>query len=162
VQKVVSKPLKQTRVQSASSKKSRPVQNTPVDNVVKHNGALEKSPNEQSDAEQAAHKKTANDSPSVLVIDYRALNYREPPKQPNYPRMAKRRGFEGMVMLMLHISSTGQVEQVVIDRSSGYSMLDKAAVKAALQWSFVPAVRAGKAVSAQATVPVRFSLVGRK
>ena len=76
--------------------------------------------------------------------------------------MAKRRGFEGMVMLRLQISSTGQVEQVLIDRSSGYSILDKAAVKAALQWSFVPAVRAGKAVNARATVPVRFSLVGRK
>ena len=65
-------------------------------------------------------------------------------------------------MLMLHISSMGQVLRVVIDTSSGYSILDKAAVKAARQWSFTPAVKAGKAVAAQATVPVRFSLVGRK
>ena len=146
VQRIVSKPLEHARSQSSASE----------------NKVVEKSAVKDAANRDDSTQSSANVEQSVLVIDYRTLNYREPPVQPNYPRMATRRGLEGTVMLVLHISSTGQVERVLIDTSSGYSILDKAAVKAASQWYFVPAIQAGKAVAAQASIPVRFSLVGRK
>ncbi|WP_051222165.1 energy transducer TonB [Neptunomonas japonica] len=146
VQKTTSKPLEKARSQSRTSE-SKVVEKVLADNARSSDNSAQKS---------------ANLDQSVFVIDHRALNYREAPVQPNYPRMATRRGLEGTVMLVLHISAAGLVERVVIDTSSGYSILDKAAVKAARQWRFVPAVRAGNAVAAQASIPVRFSLVGRK
>ena len=112
--------------------------------------------------QSSVDEKSDSANQPVLIADYRNLNYREEPVQPNYPRMATRRGLEGTVMLVLHINTAGKVERVVIDRSSGYSILDRAAVKAASQWRFVPAIRAGEVAAAQANIPVRFSLVGSK
>ena len=95
-----------------------------------------------------------------MLLDYQTLQYQKTPVAPKYPRIAKRRGVEGTVILMLMINRRGIVDNALIDRSSGYSVLDKAAIKAATQWRFMPIIKAGKSKLAQARVPVRFSLLG--
>ncbi len=97
---------------------------------------------------------------SILQIDYNELRYSESPAPPDYPRMAQRRRLQGTVLLMLIINTRGAVDRVSIDHSSGYSMLDKAATKAALGWRFMPAKKAGRRIVARALIPVRFSLQG--
>lgn len=47
-----------------------------------------------------------------------------------YPPLARRRGWEGTVLLGLHIESNGQLEKIYVERSSGYAVLDNSALNA--------------------------------
>ncbi|MBT8420682.1 MAG: energy transducer TonB, partial [Gammaproteobacteria bacterium] len=78
--------------------------------------------------------------------------------RPVYPRMARRRGQEGEVMIRVSILGSGRVGSASVARSSGHRLLDRAALKAIKGWSFQPARRGGKAVTATLTVPVIFRL----
>ncbi len=55
---------------------------------------------------------------------------------PEYPTIAKKMGYQGVVSLELEILPDGSCGNVQIARSSGYSILDTAAVKAAKSWVF--------------------------
>lgn len=79
---------------------------------------------------------------------------------PEYPPMARRKGEQGRVLLQVLVSENGKVEKVQIDTGSGYSSLDQAALQAVSKWSFVPAKKGNRPVSAYVIVPVRFSLNG--
>ncbi len=46
-----------------------------------------------------------------------------------YPILARKRGWQGEVVLALDINPRGKISQVVIQRSSGYKVLDRNAVK---------------------------------
>jgi len=78
---------------------------------------------------------------------------------PVYPSMAKQRGSAGKVILYLLIGTDGHVRQADIARSSGFEDLDQAAVDAAKQFIFTPAVApGGKAVQVWVMYPVVFTL----
>ena len=77
---------------------------------------------------------------------------------PAYPRAARRRGEEGTVMLLVEVLSNGRVGRVDVEKSSGFELLDGAAVKAVRRWRFVPAKKGLTPVSARVRIPVEFSL----
>ena len=77
---------------------------------------------------------------------------------PEYPRLARRRGQQGRVILRVEVDTTGQATSVAIHRSSGYRLLDRAAARTVHRWTFQPARRAGKITSGQVDVPVLFRL----
>lgn len=81
---------------------------------------------------------------------------RNPP--PVYPRNALRRKQQGTVMVEVRVSVQGAPLQVHIQRSSGHTALDDAAVKAVRKWRFVPARRGSDAVEANVVVPVEFRI----
>ncbi len=84
-------------------------------------------------------------------------SYLSNPK-PFYPRVARRRGMQGMVVLEVEVSIEGLPKKVEIEVSSGFKLLDIAAVETVRGWRFVPAQRNGVAVVASVDVPVRFVL----
>jgi len=55
---------------------------------------------------------------------------------PEYPRQARRRGWQGVVDLRLRLNGAGRVTAVEIARESGFSVLDDAAVAAARRSRF--------------------------
>jgi periplasmic protein TonB len=77
---------------------------------------------------------------------------------PEYPPMAKRRGEQGRVLLRVTVSETGEATVVLVSQSSGYALLDQSALHAVRNWQFVPARFNNHAVTAEVTVPVRFTL----
>ena len=77
---------------------------------------------------------------------------------PKYPRVARKRGYEGRVVLSVSISSSGRVLSLKIDSSSGHDSLDEAAVDAVGKWSFTPAKRGLHPIASTLLVPVRFQL----
>lgn len=77
-------------------------------------------------------------------------------RPPVYPDEAVRRGIEGKLVLKLTISASGTVSRVEVAESSGYRMLDDAAIAAVREWKFVPAHRGGQPVLWTARQPVRF------
>ena len=75
-------------------------------------------------------------------------------RKPSYPMTAALEGEQGAVILLIHVSPDGLVNGVDVVRSSGFSVLDRAARDAVLTWHFLPSVRDGQAVPSD--VPIRF------
>jgi protein TonB len=78
--------------------------------------------------------------------------------EPEYPRLAKMAGVEGMVVLSMVVDETGKLEDVQVIKSLGNAGCDEAAVKAVRQWVFAPATRQGKPIAARVTLPILFNL----
>ncbi len=78
---------------------------------------------------------------------------------PPYPRMARKRGLEGDVVLLVLVSDLGKVLNVEVESSSGHQVLDRAALQSVRKWRFHPASREGVCLQAEVRVPVRFRLV---
>jgi protein TonB len=77
-----------------------------------------------------------------------------------YPPESERRGEQGTVVLLLHVDAQGQVAEVTLLSSSGHPALDHAAIAAARQWRFRPALRDGRPVGSTVRAPVTFRLQG--
>lgn len=77
---------------------------------------------------------------------------------PIYPEAAIAAGWEGEVLLRVHIDRSGHVERVDVARSSGHAVLDGAAVLAVSRWRGQPAYAGGVAVATVEVLPVRFQL----
>lgn len=77
---------------------------------------------------------------------------------PIYPAIARKRGYEGAVMLSAEVLIDGRVGKLRIKKSSGYHILDRSALKAVKKWKFEPARRLGFPIAMWVEVPVRFVL----
>jgi protein TonB len=77
---------------------------------------------------------------------------------PAYPAVAQRRGIEGTVLLRVHVLASGLPDDVKISKSSGQQILDEAAVKAVLSWTFDPAKRGKTPIDGTVSVPIIFKL----
>ena len=77
---------------------------------------------------------------------------------PDYPRISRRRGEEGKVVLSVHVLSNGTVSDVTILQSSGYRRLDAAAMNGARQTTFDPALQFGHPVESTTHLTYTFRL----
>ena len=57
---------------------------------------------------------------------------------PRYPGKARRAGWEGTTLLKVLVDPEGAPDRVAVDRTSGFEVLDAAAVKAVQRWRFHP------------------------
>ncbi|MBI1871764.1 MAG: energy transducer TonB [Chlamydiae bacterium] len=71
---------------------------------------------------------------------------------PSYPRMAMLKGWEGETLAKVFITEEGSVAKVEVLKSSGYEVLDQAALKTLKEWRFE------RGMACQKEVPVRFVL----
>ncbi len=79
--------------------------------------------------------------------------------RPNYPRSAENAEVEGVAYVTLSVDASGNVTGAVIAGSTGNPALDRAAVEAAYQWRFSPALdRYGQPSPCHITIPFQFSL----
>jgi protein TonB len=77
---------------------------------------------------------------------------------PEYPEIAMERGWEGKVLMKVHVRPDGRPDSITVIRSSGQKVLDDAAVKTVNKWSFVPAKRGDTPIAGWVTVPINFNL----
>jgi protein TonB len=75
---------------------------------------------------------------------------------PSYPYEMRRRKVEGTVQMMFVVNEEGRVVQPTVEKSS-HQEFERAALDAVRQWTFEPAVRAGRKVPCRMRVPLRFS-----
>lgn len=78
--------------------------------------------------------------------------------KPVYPRKALRRREEGLVLLCVMVTTEGMPANVEMVQSSGYSLLDDAAVAAVKNWQFIPARIGNIAIASNVEIPIRFRL----
>lgn len=77
---------------------------------------------------------------------------------PPYPRISRRLKEEGTVLLDIYILANGQVGEMRIKQSSGFTRLDQAARAAVAKWRYQPARKKGQAIAFWYVQPVYFSL----
>ncbi|MCK4256432.1 energy transducer TonB, partial [candidate division WOR-3 bacterium] len=99
-------------------------------------------------------------TPSTVTPDF--VPYDTEPElvymtKPEYPKMGIQAGIEGVVLLKLHLDTTGYVIDIKVVKSLN-SVFDEAAVKAARTWRFTPAKQRDKPVRVWLVYPVRFKL----
>lgn len=81
---------------------------------------------------------------------------------PRYPAKARQNGWEGLVILHVHVGPNGHPRRLEIEQGSGYDILDRSAVNAVKEWVFRPAEIGGIAIDSSVRVPVRFKLEQRR
>jgi protein TonB len=83
--------------------------------------------------------------------------YKENPA-PGYPVLAKKRGYEGTVILEVLVNKDGRAGNVVVLQSSRYPTLDEAAVSSVKKWRFEPGRIGDMKVDMPVKIPIRFVL----
>jgi protein TonB len=76
----------------------------------------------------------------------------------SYPIDSLKAREQGTVMLLVLVGVDGKVEDIRVDKSSGYARLDRAALNTVKLWNFNPAHHGGVAQRAWAKVPISFAL----
>lgn len=77
---------------------------------------------------------------------------------PSYPRMARRRGHEGTVVVEVEVGADGKVERATVLSRSGHDELDESALKAVRGASFAPAKAGGAGVRGRLRLSFEFRL----
>ncbi len=106
-------------------------------------------------ARQLTEKIGLQDSP--VILEQPPL-FKAPRPPLNYPNKARKRGYQGISLVMISLDTSGSIETVVLVKSSGYKILDKAALKNVAKWQFHPVKHNGQLVKAQFEVPINFAL----
>ena len=82
------------------------------------------------------------------------------PTPPHYPRLAQKRGIEGVALYEVWLDEHGrQIKQILLS-SSGAQLLDQSALSAIKQWKFSPYTVNGQTMAHRVQIPVRFKLEG--
>ena len=110
-------------------------------------------------------KKSESDDISRSFMDSRgfipvreAIPIYDKNPSPEYPLIARRRGFQGTVALEVMVDRNGRVADLRVFKSSGYKVLDRAAEKSVREWVFKPAIKGNEKVEMWVRVPVCFQL----
>lgn len=90
----------------------------------------------------------------ILVIPPRRIYS----PSPEYPIIAQRNNWQGLVTLRALIKIDGTIGDITISESSGYEPLDRSALRTVKKWRYQPAMRQGTAVECYLRIPVRFQL----
>ena len=95
---------------------------------------------------------------SILIVLREAVPLYKVNPAPRYPRMARKRGYQGTVLLSVYVTKEGKVDDLWLFESSGYKILDNEAINAVKDWIFEPGRRGDEAVGMWVEVPVKFEI----
>jgi protein TonB len=162
-------PKPETKAKPQHATSSKPV--IPLANVAKMEGPSSDEPSDAPPAEEAPvaavnvaydpgppkPEVTAPPPPAPIIEAREGANYLANPR-PAYPKLAMRQGWEGTVLLRVHVLPTGRPDAVTLQRTSGHDMLDEVAQDTVKGWTFSPATQGGKAIAGWVNVPIVFRL----
>jgi protein TonB len=126
--------------------------------------ALSASGNLRSDAESGAG--STNDGNSAVVANGGTADsavpsvrvaYVDNPK-PDYPAAARETGAQGTVLLRVLVDRKGLAAKIDLQRRSGFTDLDRAALEKVKLWRFRPARRGDRLIEDWVTIPIVFRL----
>ncbi len=130
---------------------------------------IQQEPPEPSDAPAAASSEppvavvpivSAPPAPEPVTAAFGRAGYLNNPA-PSYPAMAARQGWQGTVVLHVHVLSNGKPDIVEVQKSSGHTALDEEAVRTVKSsWSYTPAKRGSTPIDGWTTTPIEFRLDG--
>jgi TonB family protein len=105
--------------------------------------------------EQTGVSKLQKDNNNIAGFQEALPRYDSNPP-PEYPEVARRRGWQGIVQFEVLVLKNGRVGGLKMLVSTGYRSLDNAARKAIKHWKFQPATSFGMPIASRVIVPVDF------
>jgi len=78
--------------------------------------------------------------------------------EPEYPGLAREAGVEGTVVVRVLVGKDGRVREAFVDPKASVPMLDEAALTAARDWVFKPAITNNHPVAVWVAITMRFTL----
>ena len=100
------------------------------------------------------NRMSQNKNLSKALYKIGSINNPHPP----YPLIARKKGFEGKLILEVLVNEDGSVKSTSIRESSGYEILDTVSKETVEKWTFIPAKKMGQAVKDNIQVPIKFVL----
>ncbi len=119
-------------------------------------GAAAKTPVSRKNRSEGQSSNLSAPAAASAVHVATPLYWRNPP--PRYPVLARQRRYTGTVILEVLVDGKGGASEVRVVRSSGYSLLDEAALAAVRRWQFAPGTEGGRPTAMRVKVPIRFRL----
>ena len=119
--------------------------------------SVEEKPKKSSDSlnkKSNDNRMSQNKNLSKALYKIGSINNPHPP----YPLIARKKGFEGKLILEVLVNEDGSVKSTSIRESSGYEILDNVSKKTVEKWIFIPAKKMGQAVKDNIQVPIKFVL----
>lgn len=119
--------------------------------------SVEEKPKKSSDSlnkKSNDNRMSQNKNLSKALYKIGSINNPHPP----YPLIARKKGFEGKLILEVLVNEDGSVKSTTIRESSGYEILDTVSKKTVEKWTFIPAKKMGQAVKDNIQVPIKFVL----
>lgn len=107
-----------------------------------------------SDSKATASAAAPSEAEQFTQAVYNASYLHNP--APEYPSIAKSRGWQGKVKVRVHVSAEGFSEAVEIASSSGHEILDETALETVKKYRFKPAKRGETSVPDTVVVPIDF------
>ena len=78
--------------------------------------------------------------------------------RPEYPLAAREAGWEGTTVLQIVVLLDGTVGSLTLQKTSGYAVLDEAALTTVKTWRFIPARDGNFPIKSVVRLPIRFDL----
>ncbi len=103
----------------------------------------------------AAETRSGLEDTPPLILNPR---FRETPTPPTYPKRAMDLDQQGEALVRARLDADGNPSEIVLWRTSGFDLLDHAALEAVRRWRFQPAERDGHPIPAWVQVPIHFAL----
>ena len=119
--------------------------------------SVEEKPKKSSDSlnkKSNDNRMSQNKNLSKALYKIGSINNPHPP----YPLIARKKGFEGKLILEVLVNEDGSVKSTSIRESSGYEILDTVSKETVEKWTFIPAKKMGQAVKDNIQVPIKFVL----
>lgn len=111
----------------------------------------------QNVASTASDNAPVNDSLQTNIVELAKPLFATAPPQPTYPRIARKKGLEGTATIEVMFNELGEQLALTLVKSSGFSLLDQAAIAAVENWQFAaPTPRLASHYKVR--VPIRFAL----
>ena len=126
-------------------------------NVDVKQASVEEKPKKSSDSlnkKSNDNRMSQNKNLSKALYKIGSINNPHPP----YPLIARKKGFEGKLILEVLVNEDGSVKSTSIRESSGYEILDTVSKETVEKWTFIPAKKMGQAVKDNIQVPIKFVL----
>jgi len=109
------------------------------------------------DTPHKVKKEDISGSLSAIPITYAIPIYKSN-ISPLYPLLARKKGYQGTVLLDVLVSKEGKATSIYLSKSSGCKILDRAAIKGVRDWLFYPAKRGDELFEMWVKIPIRFTL----
>jgi len=93
--------------------------------------------------------------PENLKEAHPLYQYNPPPR---YPRRARKRGYQGTVILAVLVTTEGKAGRIKVFQSSGRRLLDEAAILSVKKWRFEPGRKGDIKLDMWVKIPIRYQL----
>ena len=119
---------------------------------------VQSTPQGSPDRSTAKHLSSSTQPAAAAPVRSQASPLYQSNPKPIYPPLARRRGWQGVVRISVLVLADGSPQHIQLQQSSGYQLLDKAALKAVQKWHFIPATKDGIPTVGEVIVPVHFRI----